>query len=318
MRASRAARGQALVETALGAMVFVSILVFGIYFAEVGALTLKVQEAANFAMWDATGRVLHNPEAGEWGRTSVVGAAQRAASRRYSDFDGRERMGGTGVAVQQAIARAQPIQVDCEAGVHQEMRLAPGDAGPALDAAMSLGMQGMSCSASSRMRAARVGVFLEEGRRGGFFQESQRAAAAAFTVCAAGRGSGGNCDGRFSMLLDDWGLSGVAEGRVCPLSIDSGAVCTNRDYYLWTERVYRANGGGGGAGSALAALAGADSVNEDQFFMSFRGEEDQYTENIGATHAGGQSRWEVTPFVAPNLALKYNVRRASSFLGKPR
>ena len=120
------------------------------------------------------------------------------------------------------------------------------------------------------------------------------------------------------MLLDDWGLSGVQEGLACPLSSDSGATCDNRDYYLWTERVYRANGGGGGAGSALAALVGADSVNEDQFFMSFRGEEDEYEEDIGGTHAGGQSRWEVTPFDAPNLNRGYNVPRANRFLGVPR
>ena len=315
MRA-RAARGQALVEAALGTMVFVTILVFGIYFAEVGALTLKVQEAANFALWNATGRVLHDPEANVWGRASVVGAAERAARQRYSDFDGRERMGGTGVAVQQAIARAQPIQVRCEGAVPAGMALTPGEAGPMLAAAMNVQSQGLSCQASSRMRAARVGTFLE-GRRG-FFQESQRRAAAAFTVCAAGRASDGTCTGRFSILLDDWGLSGVAEGRVCPLSIDSGRVCTNADYYLWTERVYRANGGGGGAGSALAGLAGSTAVNEDQFFMSFRGEEDNYEENIGPTHAGGQSRWEVTPFDAPNLARPYNVRRANHWLGKPR
>lgn len=315
---TRAARGQALVETALGAMVFVSILVFGIYFAEVGALTLKVQEAANFALWDATGRVLHDPEANVWGRTTAVGAAERAAARRYSDFDGRERMGGTGVAVQQAIARAQPIQVQCDGTLPAGMALRPAEAGPMLAAAMNVQSQGLSCQASSRMRAARVGFFLDEGRRGGFFQASQRRAAAAFTVCAAGRASDGNCTGRFSLLLDDWGLSGVAEGRVCPLSIDTGRVCTNADYYRWTERVYRANGGGGNAGSAMAGIAGSASVNEDQFFMSFRGEEHNYEENIGPTHAGGQSRWEVTPFDAPNLARPYNVRRANHWLGKPR
>ncbi|MBZ4418698.1 hypothetical protein [Myxococcus sp. RHSTA-1-4] len=313
---SRAARGQSLVETALGLMVFVTILVFGIYFAEVGALTLKVQEAANFALWDATGRVLHDPEAGQWGRRGAVAGAEAEAAARYVDFDGRERMGGTGMPIQQAIARALPIQVRCDAELPAGVPgLAPGAAGPALAAAMDVGTQGMACTASSRLRAMRVGRFMEGAD--GFFQVSHRRAAAAFTVCAAGRASGDTCPGRFGLLLDDWGLSGVEEGRACPLSIDSGAPCANRDYSLWTERIFRANGGGGGAGSALAAVVGAASVNEDQFFMSFRGEEDDYEENIGPTHAGGQSRWEVTPFNAPNSP-SYAAPRSNHFLGVPR
>lgn len=313
---SRAARGQALVETALGLMVFVTILVFGIYFAEVGALTLKVQEAANFALWDATGRVMHDPEAGQWGRPGVAAAAEAEANARYVDFDGRERMGGTGMPIQQAIARAQPIQVRCEAAPCEcscMVGIEPSAAGPALAAAMSMGMQGMSCTASSRIQAVRVGRFMEDS----FFKVAHARAAAAFTVCAAGRASDGTCTGRFKLLLDDWGLSSVQEGLACPLSIDSGAPCDNRDYYSWAERVYRANGGGGSAGSALARLVGAASVNEDQFFMSFRGEEDNYEEDIGPTHAGGQSRWEVTPFDAPNIQ-SHNAGRQNHWLGLPR
>ncbi|MFP2934595.1 hypothetical protein ACLESO_57700 [Pyxidicoccus sp. 3LG] len=316
---SRVARGQSLVETALALMVFVTILLFGIYFAEVGALTLKVQEAANFALWDATARVMHDPQAGEWGRASAVRGAEREASERYVDFDGRERMGGTGMPIQQAIARAQPIQVTCNAGLPAGVpRLVPDptvEEEAALAAAMNFETQGMSCTASSSIRGVRVGRFME-GRRG-FFQESQRRAAAAFTVCAAGRARNGDCTGSFALMLDDWGLSGVAEGRACALNIDGAQRCNNPDYYQWTQRVYRANGGGGGAGSDLADLVGAASVNEDQFFMSFRGEEDNYEENLGSTHAGGQPRWEVTPYNAPNSP-SYAVRRENHWLGVPR
>jgi hypothetical protein len=315
---SRQERGQSLVETSLALMVFVTILVFGIYFAEVGALTLKVQEAANFAMWDATGRVLHNPAGGDWGRRGVVADAEAEAAARYVDFDGRERMGGTGMPIQQAIARAQAIQVDCRpalAGRVEGLPPSSAEVSPGvspLGDAMSVGTEGMSCTASSRMRGSRVGRFMEER-----FQEAHRRAATVFTVCAAGRATNGRCTGRFSMLLDDWGLSGVAEGRACPLSINTGAECANVDYYRWTERIYRANGGGGGAGSALAGLVGAESVNEDQFFMSFRGEEDNYEEDLGSTHAGGQPRWETTPFEAPNVP-SYNAGRRSHWLGMPR
>ncbi|MFP2910411.1 hypothetical protein ACLESD_36315, partial [Pyxidicoccus sp. 3LFB2] len=180
---SRSARGQALVETALGLMVFVTILVFGIYFAEVGALTLKVQEAANFALWDATGRVMHDPENGQWGRRGVVADAEAEAAARYADFDGRERMGGTGMPIQQAIARAQPIQVDCRAvlptGVPglppSAAQVGPGEGAP-LATAMNVDTEGMGCTASSSIRAVRVGRFMEDS----FFKVAHRRAASAF------------------------------------------------------------------------------------------------------------------------------------------
>ena len=244
-------------------------------------------------------------------------AAEAEANSRYADFDGRQRMGRTGVAIQQAIARAQPIQVDCSPELPGNMRgLVMAAADPDLAGTLVMGTQGMGCTASSSIRGVRIGRYLDEGRSG-FFQESQRRAADAFTVCAAGRASGGRCNARFGMLLDDWGLAGVDEGRSCALNINGARRCANPDYYGWAQRVYRANGGGGNAGSALAGLTGADSVNEDQFFMSFRGEEDRYEENLGSTHAGGQARWEVSPFDAPNIR-SHNASRANRWLGVPR
>ncbi|MBU8899335.1 hypothetical protein DRW03_10235 [Corallococcus sp. H22C18031201] len=313
MRTHAARRGQSLVETSLGLMVFVTILLFGIYFAEVGAITLKVQEAANFALWDATAHVQHSPESNEWQRDNAVSLAEAEASRRYQDFDGRESKGSGAVTLQQAIARATPIRVNCEAGLPNGLRgIAPGDAGgsSALAQSMTVVSPGMTCTASSGLSASRIGKFLEPP-----FHEAQRKAANAFTVCAAGRAKGGACPGRFALLLDDWGLAGVAEGRPCALNINGASRCANSDYYQWTQRVFRANGGGGGAGSALAALVGAPGVNEDQFFMSYRGEEDGYEENIGPTHAGGQSRWEVTPFHVPPGGPRYDVPRENSWLG---
>ncbi|MFP2963124.1 hypothetical protein ACLEPN_36530 [Myxococcus sp. 1LA] len=316
MRA-RHARGQSLVETALGVMVFVTILLFGIYFAEVGVLTLKVQEAANFAMWNATGRVMHDPQRNDWGRRGTVLGAEAEANGRYADFDGRQRMGGTPVAVQQAIARAQPIQVDCRPELPGTMYgLTMADADPDLAGTIAMGTQGMGCTASSRIRGVRIGRYLEDGREG-FFQASQRRAADAFTVCAAGRASGGRCTARFGMLLDDWGLGGVDEGRSCALNINGARRCANPDYYEWAQRVYRANDAAGNAGTALAGITGSDGVNEDQFFMSFRGEEDNYEENLGSTHAGGQTRWETSPFDAPNIR-SHNVGRANHWLGVSR
>ncbi|CAM4229955.1 hypothetical protein [Corallococcus exiguus] len=320
-RASTSRRGQALVETALGSMVFVTILLFGIYFAEVGALTLKVQEAANFALWEATGHVMHNPQAGVFQRANAEALASSEAAGRYQDFDGRASHASGAMTFQLAIARATRVNVDCEptrpAGSPVDiLGTRPVDADPgstALGLAMATQSDGISCNASTTLRAERLGNFMEPE----FFKVSHRLASDQFRVCAAGRASGGRCTRRFFMLLDDWGLSSVAEGRECPLMIDSGGTCGNVDYYGWAESVYRENGGGGSAGAALMAGVGAvGGVNEDQFFMSFRGSESNYEQSIGGSHAGNQTVWETTPFVADNLSPTYrNDGRRNKWLG---
>lgn len=309
-----ARRGQALVETALGLLVFVTLLMFGIYFAEVGALTLKVQEAANFALWEATGHVQHDPDNAVWQRDLPVAQAASAAAGRYRDFDGRASQDRGGMTIQLAFARARPIQVACRPNL-------PGGgairgittAGIAPLSRMNFEAEGISCQASSSMEAARLGEFMQPE----FFRVSTRRATRPFTVCAAGRaGNDGVCDGQFAMLLDDWGLSSLAEGRSCALNIDNGVRCQNTDYYQWAEDVFEANGGAGNAGTALAGVVGATvAIDEGQFFMSFRGEEDDYEENLGATHAGGQTRWEVTPFLVPPGGPAYNTPRQGQWLG---
>lgn len=320
-RASRSRRGQALVETALGSLVFVTVLMFGIYFAEVSALTLKVQEAANFALWEATGHVMHNPQNGVFQRSNAEALASSEAAGRYQDFDGRSSQHSGAMTFHQALTRATRIQVDCEAtrpagSPARILGTRPQDADPgssALSQAMDIQSDGISCTAFTTLRAERIGKFMEPE----FFKVSHRRATDPFRVCAAGRASGGRCNGRFFMLLDDWGLSSVAEGRECPLSINSGATCANVDYYAWAQSVYQKNGGGGGAGSALMAGVGAEGgANEDQFFMSFRGAESNYEQSIGASHAGNQTVWETTPFEADNLSPTYrNDGRRNRWLG---
>ena len=53
------ARGQGTVEIALGSLLVVTVLMFGIHFGEVLFMSIKVQEAANSAQWDATSMKLH-------------------------------------------------------------------------------------------------------------------------------------------------------------------------------------------------------------------------------------------------------------------
>src|SRR5207249_4993558 len=59
-RRARLVAGQAAAEAAIGMLVFVTVLMFGLHFAEVGYLTVKIQEAANGALWDTTAKKMHD------------------------------------------------------------------------------------------------------------------------------------------------------------------------------------------------------------------------------------------------------------------
>ena len=53
-------RGQAVLEMSLGALLFVTVLLFGIHYAEVTFTQMKVTEAASSTMWDVTAGKMHH------------------------------------------------------------------------------------------------------------------------------------------------------------------------------------------------------------------------------------------------------------------
>ena len=110
----RGPRGQALAETVLGLLVFVTILMFGIHFAEVGYLSLKVQEASTSALWDSTGAKMHELPGTFNGQAAAIKAAGGNATNRYKDFDGRSSQKGSSAPVQ-VFTSAGGLKVECKA-----------------------------------------------------------------------------------------------------------------------------------------------------------------------------------------------------------
>lgn len=335
VRTAPSTRGQAVVEMALGVMVFVTVLMGGIYFAEVGFLSQKVQEANNFAVWDATARPVHDIERGNWNlltqnnRGGAVPRAERAAANRYRDFDGREGRDRPG-ATFMSYARANPIAVDCRADLSavNVSGTSPRDASSGaadryLEAAMpsARGDAGIACRATSTIRSVKLPRRFLDGNRS-FFQTRHDFAATPIPICGIGRARGGNCTGRLAVLLDDWGLQTRPDSTECALNIDSGvARCGNtngnQSYYNWAKRVYEKAGGTGSAGRALVGSVKGSTINESQFFMSFRGfnsPHGPFTENVGSNESG-QSRWETTPFRAANV-FRRSLRRDNQWLGR--
>ncbi|MBL8950251.1 MAG: pilus assembly protein [Myxococcaceae bacterium] len=296
-------RGQATVELALFAMVFITVITFGIHFAEVGYLSIKVQEAANSALWDATSRKLHDTTTNDWDvYRSAISWTQSQSISRYADFNGLSShpgppRGGDRTMVQ-VFTNAEPIEVRCE--VERDISMAP--VRP-VDAAIPLRETGMSCRAKAVLGGWRFPRWLMQNDQGGFFEAEQPQRKIA--VCATGRQNPatGRCEQRFVIQLDDWGFSGSREARECPLTAGGERGCANSGYYDLVEKTYRSHvqREGDAFGTQSSALAREvvgssplQSADENHFYLSYRGNESSYTEDLGRSH--GDTQWETTPF----------------------
>ncbi len=298
MRRTRTAKGQSLVEMVLGLLVFVTVLIFGIHFAEVGFLSLKVQEAANSALWETTGVKMHDTAGPNWGLwQNGVAPAQARAQAMYTDFDA---FANTGSTVTQVFTQATNLQVSCRAmnaGADQLDYLAPP---PLAQAAFPAGDSGSLCSAEAVLEGIRIPRSFLDGEP----FKAQHFNAVPLKVCATGRAVGGSCPGALALVLDDWGFSGRDEAQQCPLAVNGGAACDNQPYYDMARSVYDRSMGSfryKGAASKLASLvAGASPIDEDFFYMSFRGNESPhgpFREDLTESH--GDRVWETTPWEKP-------------------
>jgi hypothetical protein len=274
----RRARGQAVVELALGALVFVTIVTFGIYFAEVGFLTLKVQESASSALWDLTGRPLHDYRAMDNTnkRNGAIADVESASNARYKGYKGYGPGGGSGIT--QAMAKATPVQVTCEAdSAIADWSDVDTDAVLGNKKIFTAGglqaSSGVRCAAEGSIEAWNVPKsFLEKGKHGYFkaknWEAEGGAAGGILKVCALGRAKGGACPASFQMLVDDWGLQGTDESGLCAL--ESGESCNNKGYKNLVRQVYDASFPGLQPAQKLAeTIAGAAPIDPGIFWFSY-------------------------------------------------
>ena len=323
-RRRAAARGQALVELVLGALVFVTVVMFGIHFAEVGYLSVKVTEASHSALLDTTGHKLHswpsNNNASD--RAATIAAAE--ATERYRDFDSRTSTArGDGLA--QVFTRVSGLRVTCGTGAGLSF-------GPSLLTGGAYSdSNGVGCQSQASIEPtgayALPRKFLESGP-GGFFREPHLLRPSPFTVCGMGRAQGGACQGRLTMTLDDWGLSGDRESGVCVFIPDVPLPCANNlPFYAMAGSVFAANLGAQGVAGSRMAQGNVGSFPmpfffgaENFFWMSSAGEP-AFVQPTGFTLAEGWPLWPTTPGASPIgvPGLGYSaayIKRKECFLGR--
>lgn len=279
----RAARGQAVVELVLGVIVFVTVLIFGIHFAEVGALSVKVTEAQHSAIFDATGHPLHDWPKNTSLADSAVAKAADDANSRYQDFDSRS--GGGGASVSEVFTRAEGFRVTCRIGEGPSYSQSDVTTGAYGD------NKGVSCQSAAQVRSAGIAQhFLDQGAE---MFNVQHHVPQTINVCGFGRG---DCTQRkLIMLLDDWGLSRSNESRNCPMKMDSPG-CENKPFWTMAESVYNANDGGvGPAGSMLVmgVLKMPSPIDEQQFWMSASKTESDFEQTTSPTE--GLRQFYTTP-----------------------
>jgi hypothetical protein len=354
LRAPR--RGQAIVEATLGILVFISVLLFGLHFAEITFTQMKVTEAAQAAVWDSTSGEMHVlPRIGGNfnGAATNVASARANALNRYTDFDGRTAT-VTSPNPKGLLSSVEPgsLRINCGVGVGL------GQKGAEVllvlhEAAVYDDNNGMQCNAEAQINpfgtfTGGVGTFLEGP--GGFFARGDRpdmakhkgsaTQTAGYKTCAVGRPNGlnGPCDrGQFAMLIDDWGLaSGGQESGVCPV-MPWGVPCpTNINYWSSAMLMYELNSLAfqtqDKSDHAMVSLVNPPPAwtwvnisyipilgqgSPSSFYMNFMG---QGTLFQGAFWAGDLSSpvWQTTPFLlpAPTYSVAYFMS-SGSYLGKP-
>ncbi len=300
-----------MVELALCLMVFVTVVMYGIHFAEVGYLALKIPEAAVAPLWDSTALRVHRmqhqeDQIGDFSAfPAIAPMAQANARARFKDFDGRTSTSGSTIDnFTQVFTRMDRLETLCNEDPDVEFDLprsqrpalmeprggdwpaAPGgqDVGEATDSALDGVYEnrgGVSCSATAHIDGLPTlpTSFLEGNQ--GFFKE-KHSLPLSMTACSVGRAAGGVCQGRYGILLGDFGFTDRDVSDHCPLQPERpDQPCRqNRAYYYAAMKVFDNNGRAAGhAASDFAKFfAGYSPIDENGFFMSYRGEEDDYVE----------------------------------------
>jgi hypothetical protein len=311
-------QGQATVEAALGLLVFITVLVFGLHFAEVGYLSLKVTEANASALWDATAAKMHHLP-GDFRPVRELIAQDkpgRAATQRYQDFDGRtSKSKDGGEPVRLVFTQASDLRVSCDQGPSSVDRR-PSFAPAPRTQRVYEDTGSMRCRSQATMVVLDVfpKSFLDSGP-GALFQE-RHLNPLKMTLCGTGRAQEGACQRGFSILLDDWGLATKEEDELEECNVLDGARCRNKPYYRSVKAVYDEHLPDLWAARTLASkVVGGTPQGFDPatFYMSFR--------VFQETEPGGDAdpnNWMTTPgngSPTPEYHTSYE-RRGACFLGQ--
>lgn len=279
-------RGQAVVELALGMLVFITILAFGIHFAEVSYMSIRVQQAAAFALYDATAQRAH-----EQGNVSkfgtIAGLATQEARKRWKDFEANTGAAGASAKMSHVFTEIDGMFIQCtnEDSIKYSTSVLTNPLTPNPYSALDRG--GIKCTARAQISVA-------PGFPKDFFDNEWNLKSKhyagdklQYTVCATPRATNGTC-GFFGLLVGDYSLQGREESASQDLFKDKNDA---------GDKSYRkvADEATGlitcAASMALSGtIAWTASPEACSFQFSYKGVEKNYTQDLGDVHTGAK-RW---------------------------
>jgi len=205
---AKARRGQASVELALGLIVFITIVSFGIHFAETSYLALRVSGAAQSAIFRATGQRTHEKGSDFTRASTVAGLTTSDNAKYWDDFQPTVGEGaGTITHVLTKIEKSANNVVRCTNEATMASSLA------ALAPTPYDGSKGgLKCSGEAQISVLPVfpKSFLDNNWA---LKTANYTGPTSFRVCATARSKKGGPCGQFGILLGDYALQGFNSGE---------------------------------------------------------------------------------------------------------
>jgi hypothetical protein len=293
------------VELAIGATVWVTLVLLGLWLSEVSFLQVKVQEASAAAVWDATGRKVDDYSVpdnaqGDNDYQAAVNGVSTAMSNRYADFDG---INTAASQTRRLFVEGKVTNVSCKNGAGQTPLQfdVPGstryfDGTGSVPSAVNDALRTLYrprpatlCSATAVAAPYQLpDHFDDEGGQAWFNTPLRKDGA--IQLCGAGKAENGACKGRYAVLLGDWALDGpprssATKNLMLAKENQQASQVGNLPYKAMVQRLYEVSGRGYGANQGryqasaqfLSKLANQQPIiNETDFAMSYSGVEGGY------------------------------------------
>jgi hypothetical protein len=261
-----ASRGQAAVELALGLLVFITVVVFGIHFAEIGYLGARVATATHSAIFRATGERAH--EAGSDMRLygTVAGRVTSEHKKSWNDFNPTSGEGSEAVShVMTKIEKTEGNLVRCfnEDDLKSNLLvIAP--------TAYGDNKGGIRCGAQATVSILPVFPrnFLDNNWG---LKTAHYNGPTSFRVCATARNQrGGEC-GRIPILVGDYSLQGATKSESRGNDLFRGG---NREFKELVDKTFVASPMCIASGLMMAQLKLLPQVTTCNSVLSFKPHED--------------------------------------------
>jgi hypothetical protein len=302
-----------MVELAIGLLLWITILAFGIHFAEVSYIAVRVEEAAAYAVYDTTGQRTHEKGNKRFNLSATIpGLSSSETKKKWGDFEANSGGDWAQAKMSHVFTEYDKLYqgITCTKAPSLKYSTDAPVIGLGVPNPFSAGNDtgGVKCTASATVSL--VPGFPKDFRIMGGQREKQwaakgAAASGSYKICATPRSVHGNC-GSFGILVGDFSLQGPAESTSNDLF--SGG---NTAYY---DVVNDAMGLTGCplAMAASTAVATAVSFDACTFAFSYKGVEKNYTQNVGSEDdtPGGRPAWNTG-----GTNTRRTVRKPETFLG---